>query len=391
MKKLSIILLAIIVISALILGACGGQAPAPAPAPAQTPAPAPTPGQTITPKTQAPAPSPAPAPGEKVKPIVFKLGYDIPPMLPPALGQNWWAEAVTEATEGRVKVEVYPASALVTQQSSLEAIRAGVADMYMMSISSFRKTFPITSIVGLPGVGFPDDTVEANVAHEKTFHEMLAKYPEARAEYDEFGLVFFYIIYSEAYIMSKDKVVRVPADINGMKVGSNGIRMEIVDKLGGASVSDIPPLSYEKLQTGVTEATFACPSAAHDFVLWEVTNHVLDVPFGGGGHPMIVHRATWDKISDHDKGIMIELASEGSRISSKALADLNALAWTEFADFGMITESTAAERALWNAEFVTLWDEYLDECVAAGMSRVDAQSLLDWWKSKSDAAWEKRG
>jgi TRAP-type C4-dicarboxylate transport system substrate-binding protein len=330
----------------------------------------------------------APKPSADVKPITFKVGHDVPPMVAPVEGINWWAPAVTEATEGRVNVELYPASSLVSQQSALEAVRSGVADMYMLSISSFRKTLPICSIVGLPGVGFPDTTEEANTAHVKTFHEMLDKFPEARAEFAEFGL-FYYIVYSEAYLLSADSPITVPADINGLKVGCNGVRQDLIDALGGASVTDIPPLAYEKLQTGVTEAAFSALSAIHDFKLFEVTDYMLDVPFGGGGMVFIVNMDTWQKISDYDKAIMIDMAPEAAYRTSERLARENVSAWNELKDFGMITATTADQKALWTAEFEKLWDEWMDEAVAGGMSRVDAEKLLNWWKSKSDAEWAK--
>ncbi|HJX13130.1 MAG TPA: TRAP transporter substrate-binding protein DctP [Dehalococcoidales bacterium] len=364
MKKALLIIFTVIIVSTMVLAGCGQQA-APAPSPA-------------------PGPAPAPAPSQ---PVVIKYGYDIPPTLPPAVGQNWWAEEVTKATEGRVKVEVYPASALVSQQSSLDAVLAGVADMYMLSVATYRKQFPISMIVGLPGAGFPDETTEVNVTAVNTFFEMLDKYPEARAEYDDFGPLFFYIIYSESYLLSKGKEIRVPADFKGLKVGSNGIRMELAGALGAAPVNDIPPLAYEKLQTGVTDATFAAISAGHDFQLWEVTDHVLDVPFGAGGHPIVINKATWNKISAKDQDIMKSLAPEGSRRTSEALAKLNALAWTEFTEKGMKVTATPQEKALWEAEFKKLWDTWTAEAKAAGLK--DPQGLLTWWKSKSDAAWAK--
>jgi TRAP-type C4-dicarboxylate transport system substrate-binding protein len=321
-----------------------------------------------------------------VKPITIKFGTDLPPGLPPVVGVHWWAEEVTKATEGRVTVEMYPASSLCTQDAALESVLSGVADMYLLSISSHRKIFPVNEITGLPGVGFPDDTLEANTAHMNTFFELLDKYPAAAAEYKDFGPMFFYIIYSEAYLMSKPEI-RVPADIKGMKVGSNGIRLELVEMLDGAAVSDIPPLAYEKLQTGVTEATFAAISAVHDFQLYEVTDHAFDLPFGGGGMPCVINKDTWSKISPKDQQIMMDLATEGAKISHQALADLNNLSWQEMDEFGMRVTPTTEEAALWEEQFKVLWDKWLAENEANGTT--EASDILNWWKAKSDAEWAK--
>jgi TRAP-type C4-dicarboxylate transport system substrate-binding protein len=201
------------------------------------------------------------------KQIVIRYGTDLPPHFPPVVGQHWWADEVTKRTEGRVRVQISPASSLVNQAAGVEAVLSGVADMYMLSTAVHRKTFPITSIMSVPGAGFPDDTLEANTAHMNAFFELLKRFPAAAAEYKDFGEMFFYVIYSESYLASKRKKILVPSDIKGMKIGSNAIRMELVSRIGAAAVDDIPPLAYEKLMTGVTDATFVAISAWHDFKL----------------------------------------------------------------------------------------------------------------------------
>ena len=44
------------------------------------------------------------------KSVTIRYGTDLPPHLAPVVGQHWWAKAVTEKTQGRVKVQMYPAS-----------------------------------------------------------------------------------------------------------------------------------------------------------------------------------------------------------------------------------------------------------------------------------------
>jgi TRAP-type C4-dicarboxylate transport system substrate-binding protein len=321
------------------------------------------------------------------KQIVIRYGTDLPPHMAPVVGQHWWADEVTKRTEGRVKVQMCPASSLVTSQAALEAVLSGVADMYMLSTNVHRKSFPVTSINGLPGVGFADDTLEANTAHMNTFLELLKKYPAAAAEYKEFGEMFFYVIYSESYLISKRKKILVPSDIKGLKVGSNGVRMELVGRIGAAPVEDIPPLAYEKLMTGVTDATFVAISAWHDFKLYEVTNYVLDVPFGGGGHPIVINKATWNKISPQDQQIMKELAPEGARRSHQALTDLNRKAWKEAADKGMKVTPTEKERKLWEDELKVIWEKWTTERDAAGVKEI--RDIFNFWKGAADKTWIK--
>jgi TRAP-type C4-dicarboxylate transport system substrate-binding protein len=322
-----------------------------------------------------------------VKPLVIRYGTDLPPHMPPVIGQHWWADEVTKRTEGRVKVQISPASSLVNQAGGLEAVLSGVADMYMLSTGAHRKSFPITSIMNVPGAGFPDDTLEANTAHMNAFFELLKRFPAAAAEYKNFGEVFFYVIYSESYLVSKRKKILVPSDVKGMKVGSNGVRMEFVGRIGAAPVDDIPPLAYEKLMTGVTDATFAAISAWHDFKLYEVTNYVLDVPFGGGGHPIVINKETWNKISPEDQQIMKELALEGAKRSHQALADLNRKSWEEASSKGMKVTPPETERKLWEEEFKVTSEKWIAEREALGIK--DMKNIFSFWKNAADKAWAK--
>ena len=321
------------------------------------------------------------------KSVVIRYGTDLPPHLAPAVGQHWWAEAVTKQTNGRVKVEMYPASSLSTGQAALKNVLTGVADMYMLSYGIHRKAFPLTSVAGLPGLGFPDDTLEANTAHMNTFFELINKFPAVAAEYQDFGPMFFYVIYSETYLISKGSPVRLPEDVKGMKVGCNGIRMDLMEMLKAAPISDIPPTAYEKLQTGVTQASFVAISAFHDFQLFEVSDYVLDVPFGASGHPIVINKKTWNKISPEDQKIMMELAREGSRRSHVALADLNSLSWKEMVDKGMRVKATPEEKKAWEATFKVMWDEWIAQAEASGVK--DAKEIFNFWKSAANQAWQK--
>lgn len=320
-------------------------------------------------------------------PVLIRYGTDLPPHMPPVVGQHWWAEEVTKRTQGRVKVEMYPASSLSTQAAALQNVLSGVCDMYMLSTGVHYKAFPLSSITVLPGVGFADDTVESNMAHMQTFMELLKRYPPFAAEYKDFGAVVFYVIYSQTYLISKGKPIRVPSDLKGLKVGCGGIRVELVTKLEAAPVMDIPPTAYEKLQTGVTQATFVAASAALDFKLYEVANYILDVPFGGGGHPIVINKDTWNKISAEDRKLMVELGVEAARISHKAIAELNRKAWKEMEARGMKVAATKEERRQWEERFKELWEEWIAKNEARGIK--EAREIFNFWKNAADKTWAR--
>jgi TRAP-type C4-dicarboxylate transport system substrate-binding protein len=108
--------------------------------------------------------------------IKLRVGHDLPPFTTPGMGIDAWSKEVNMKTEGRIKVEVFPANALAEQKSAIEMMQAGVVDAYMISLGIHRRLFPVSAVSALFGLAFPD-TVEGYLAHAKTFSDSIDKYP----------------------------------------------------------------------------------------------------------------------------------------------------------------------------------------------------------------------
>ena len=103
--------------------------------------------------------------------------------------------------------------------------------------------------------------------------------------------------------------------------------------------------------------------------------------------PCVINKDTWNKIPARDQQIMMDLAPAGADVSHKALADLNTLSWQEMDDFGMRVTPTKEEAALWEEQFRMLWDEWLAQNEANGIT--EANEILNWWRGESGKAWAK--
>lgn len=103
----------------------------------------------------------------QAKPLKIRVGYDLPPFTTPGMGIKAWADEVNAKTEGRVNIEVYPSSTLSSQQAGLDMLRAGIADVYLVSFGRHRPVFPVINVHALPGLGFPD-TAKGHKGHADT-------------------------------------------------------------------------------------------------------------------------------------------------------------------------------------------------------------------------------
>lgn len=320
---------------------------------------------------------------EETKPMTIKLGYDTPPPTGLGVPAEYFAEEVTKRTEGRVTVETYPAGTLSTMESSLESLRAGVADAYVISLGANRDAFPVLSFTGLPGLDFFPHTEELLEAETDTLREIIDKYPGAAEELEGFVLLYS-CTYTSAVLMGTGDPIRTPSGISGLKVGADAYRQDLVEHLNGAPVFTIPPMMYEQLQTGVIDVTTVAWGAALDWQLQELVDYALDYSMGGGQLPLVVRTEVWDKISSKDQDIIMEVAAEAEQKNRDFVTGQIPEARQLWADTGIdIIEPTDAEKALWDEAFEAIWDEYLE----INKDVKDIDKIFAAWK---DAIYETR-
>ena len=319
-------------------------------------------------------------------PIKLRVGHDLPPFTTPGMGIDAWAKEVNERTGGRVVVDVYPAASLSEQKSGIDMLHARVADVYMVSLSTHRPLFPVSVVGGLPGLGFPD-TVDGHMAHANTLMALIEKYPVMAKELKDFKIIID-IINSNSILLSAKKEIRTPADLKGLKVGGTGANLELIKKLGAAGVFDIPPQAYQKLQTGVIDATTIHFLATGEFKVYEVAKYALDISFGQSELPFLMSRKSWNKISARDQQIIMDAALVGQKVAYKAAEERSIKGRQAMLDFGgTIVIPTPEERALWEKQFAFIWEKWVSDNEAAGVT--NAREILNDWKSAVDKAWGK--
>jgi TRAP-type C4-dicarboxylate transport system substrate-binding protein len=319
------------------------------------------------------------------KPLTIRVGYDLPPFTTPGMGIKAWADEVNAKTDGRVVVEVYPSSTLSDQQAGIDMLHAGVADVYLVSFGRHRRLFPVLNVHALPGLGFPD-TAKGHKANSDTLKALIDKYPVMAKELKDFVMIYE-VISSNSILLSAKKRIRTPNDIRGLKVGGVGIRLQLIKMMGGAGIFDTPgPGAYQKLQTGVVDATTIHYLAMGEFKLQEVSKYALEVFLGQGGLPLLMSRKTWNKLSAKDQQIIMEAGRIGEKVTYEAGEKLSIKGRKDFLDHGnTITIPTAEEMKLWEKQLSVIWNKWVSDMKAAGVANAD--DILNDWKRASDKAW----
>ena len=240
MKRIFLVILSVLMVSAIILVGCGKPAE-----------------ETPTPPTP---------PEEEIKPIEWTFVSFIPPFDVYAVKAQDWAKRVEEATGGRLKVTFYWAESLVKISGLFEAVSSGTADMGQHPLAFYPERLSLAWIGTLPGI------FESTPQAGKTVLALFNKYKEFGEQFSPCKVAWVQTP-GPAELTSK-KPVRTMEDLKGLKIAT-GMKFEMLawEALGAVPVPVHVTEMYQGLETGVIDAACLDFNAFYLWRLHEVTQY----------------------------------------------------------------------------------------------------------------------
>ena len=306
MKKFTLVMVALLLMAALILGSCSSPSPTPtpsakppapatsaAPAPATSAAPAPATSAAPAPATSA-APKPsAPASSAAGAPIVIRLAPATSPP-PPAMGLTLTATEMARIIEGRtngkVKFDIYFSETLAKGTELVGAVQNNIANMAFLRTFGEPGKIPLATISELPGISID------MWALLSAYTDLMNQEPLA-AELAKYNMKPI----SSVMIMEQQLIARVPirsmADLQGKKVAGSGIAADVLKGLGAVVVNVAPPEQYEALLRGTVDAICAPQDAIQAFKFYEAGKYfIANVAIAPRVHPVVMNMDTWKSL-----------------------------------------------------------------------------------------------
>ncbi|MDR1571872.1 MAG: TRAP transporter substrate-binding protein DctP [Clostridiales Family XIII bacterium] len=158
-----------------------------------------------------------------------------------------------EASGGRLKFDIFYANSLMAIQDIPKGIQTGVAEISMFPSNNFTSQMPLNSrILQLPFIGLKDPKESVEI-----LTQLQNEFPEMQKEFEDLGMTnlgnFAFPPY-HLHFTGKDKEIRVPADVRGMKLITNKIEFfEALTAAGAAPVQMPPPETYSSLEKNVAD------------------------------------------------------------------------------------------------------------------------------------------
>jgi TRAP-type C4-dicarboxylate transport system substrate-binding protein len=319
-----------------------------------------------------------------VAPKTLKFSYTQPKGASVAKGFEWFGPEFEKRTDGRYKIEIYPASTLVTTTAALDAVKSGVCEIVMTSVGSFPKDFPLTSVASLPAFGFYPKTADDEVNTYKAAMEFVNANTEIQNEFKNFKLLQAMCL--DPYnLISKKTAIHSAADFKGLKVGGSGGKMELVSGNGGAAVQQVPPNTYDNMQKGLIDAAFVNFSQVGDYHLYDLADYYYTQDFGGGFMVILMNWNAWNAMSAKDQKILMETWQDAGKVSGQGSLDSIAAGKDATIKAGKtITDPTAAEKAAWVTTAAPAIAKWRNDAKALGATDATLDKMMASWQTIHD-------
>ena len=222
-------------------------------------------------------------------PIVIKFSHVVAIDTPKGKGAERFKELAEKATNGRVKVEVYPNSTLYKDKEEVDALQLGSVQMLAPSLAKFGplgvKEF---EAFDLPYI-FPDKAVLYRVTEGPVGRDLFAKLEPKGIR----GLAYWDNGFKE---MTAKKPLHMPADFKGLKMRIQSSKVLDAQMRALGANPQVMAFSevYQALQTGVVDGTENTPSNIYTQKTHEVQSDLTVSDHGYIGYAVIVNKKFWD-------------------------------------------------------------------------------------------------
>ena len=263
-----------------------------------------------------------------------------------------WAKEIEKRTGGKVKINIFSGGSLTPAPQVYDGVVKGISDIGMSCFAYTPGRFPLIEALDLP-MGYPTGMIATKVANDfaKTMNP-----PELN------DVKLLYIHAHGPGLLHTQKPVSTLADLQGMKIRSTGLSSKIVKSLGAVSVAMPQGDTYEALQKGVVQGTFAPVETLKGWKQGQVVKYTIDCSGIGYTTAMFVvmNKQKWEKLPQDVQKVFEDVSREWIAVAGKAWDDADDEGYKFIADLGnKVIKLTPAEAAKWEKDIEPVVDEYV--------------------------------
>ena len=238
---------------------------------------------------------------------VIKLGNVQPPNMIVQQGLQRFADLVAERTDGEIKVEIFPASQLGTEQEILEGVQLGTVHMFEGSAGSAGRFLPALEAFAHPFL-WRDLAHMLAVARGDIGQEL------SQQLIDQHGMRILDMgwLFGERHLTTASTPVETPADMEGLKirVQPTTIYLEMIEAMGANPTPIDWKEVYLSLQTGVVDGQENPVGVIYSAKLFEVQDYLMLTGHIMQNQVVIINDAFFQSLSPEQQEAIQQAAIE---------------------------------------------------------------------------------
>ncbi|MCM3638942.1 DctP family TRAP transporter solute-binding subunit [Sporosarcina luteola] len=242
--------------------------------------------------------------GDGYEATTIRLAYNLPQDHHISVGIEEFAKKVTEKSDGKVKVQVFPAGQLLSDKDMNQSILSGGVEMGVNSSTLWASTVPAMGIFDVPYV-FNDYSAVGEAVNGEFGDKLRGAMEEKGAK------VLMFADYGYVQFANNKRPLKSPEDFKGLKIRSIGdLPSELIQAYGASPVFMGGGEVYMALQRdtvdGATSGTTAMLQRKYD----EVTKYLTINNYAYLEFLLAVNKDYWDGLPEKTQDLLTEVAAE---------------------------------------------------------------------------------
>lgn len=271
--------------------------------------------------------------GQNDEIVVLKLAHGLDVTHPVHKAMLYMGERLVEKSEGRIRLEVFPAEQLGSEREMIEQVQLGCIDMTKTSTSVLENFVPAMSVYSLPYV-FRDEDHLWKVLNGPIGQRL----KQAGASVGLTGLCYYDAGSRSFY--TKDTPIQSPADLAGLKIRVQQSRtsMDMVRALGASPTPIAYGELYTALQQGIVDGAENNPPSLYTSRHYEICKH-----YSLDEHTMVpdillISEVVWRKFDPDTRRVIQEAADESVVYQRQLWKEFTAESMREVEQAGVTVE-----------------------------------------------------
>ncbi|MGI6732376.1 MAG: TRAP transporter substrate-binding protein [Anaerovoracaceae bacterium] len=250
-------------------------------------------------------------------PVSLTLGHPYTTTDYRGAAMDFFAQKVSELSDGNITVSVFPSGTLTTSQDALKSVASGSADMAIGALSFSSSEVPALLPLDIGGIYDPayfDETVEAIMpVMDKimaTQNQKILYMP------DETNMIFY---------LNKDKAreVHSPADISNLRLRDHGLWIgKTIASYGASPMTIVPADLTVALERGTVDGGYTGWGFYYTFRLHESAPSISYTEIGKSAMaPCTINLDKWNSMTAEQQAIVEEAMALATEYGNEKLQE----------------------------------------------------------------------